>query len=262
MTTEYPRGLTFEEVAFIKAARLRGFARDYIMGFLMHPGRTLSPACINDVVQKDKAKDVPPASQEELDQFVAQRLAQQQTIVDAEKRGPLSTFLVHQELGWALGPSGSLFGDEGRRLEFKRELPSSLPTLAKCAKAAAAFANTDGGYLVFGIDDETKKLVGVDPGAWRTFDWDKFSTQVARVFQPSINWQQRLIGYHGSDLGVVYVHPTDMPPVMAAVDWQDIHAGAIYYRYPKSSERIRYGDLLQLLARRDRLVRRREGRGS
>jgi hypothetical protein len=228
------------------------------MGFLMHPGRTLSPACINDVVQKNKAPDVPPASQEEFDRFVSQRLAQQQSIIDYERRGPLSTFLIHQELGWALGPNGTLFGDEGRRLEFKRELPSSAEWLAKCAKTAAAFANTDGGYIIFGVEDNTKKPVGIDPVAWTAFDWDKFSTNVARVFQPSIAWQHRVIGYHGNDLGVIYVHPADLPPVLAVVDWHDVRASDIYYRYPKSCERIRYGDLAQLLLRRDQLIRRKD----
>ncbi|WP_395947037.1 RNA-binding domain-containing protein [Caedibacter taeniospiralis] len=46
---------------------------------------------------------------------------------------------------------------ENRKLEFKVELPAA----EKLAKTASAFSNSQGGYLIIGVDDQNK-VVGVD----------------------------------------------------------------------------------------------------
>ncbi|MGA9349231.1 MAG: ATP-binding protein [Anaerolineae bacterium] len=46
---------------------------------------------------------------------------------------------------------------EGETLEFKQEMPSS----SDLVKLITAFYNTRGGTIVFGIEDETRRLVGV-----------------------------------------------------------------------------------------------------
>jgi ATP-dependent DNA helicase RecG len=46
---------------------------------------------------------------------------------------------------------------EGETLEFKREMPSS----SDLAKLVTAFYNTRGGTIIFGVEDETRQLVGV-----------------------------------------------------------------------------------------------------
>ncbi len=49
---------------------------------------------------------------------------------------------------------------EGKTLEFKRDLSSPGPII----KTIVAFANTAGGDLVIGVDDQTRDVVGVaDP---------------------------------------------------------------------------------------------------
>ena len=46
---------------------------------------------------------------------------------------------------------------EGDTLEFKREMPSS----SDLAKLVTAFYNTRGGVIVFGVEDGTRRPVGV-----------------------------------------------------------------------------------------------------
>ncbi len=48
---------------------------------------------------------------------------------------------------------------ESRNVEFKVMLPKDSE---KYTKSIVAFANTQGGKLIFGVDDKTKKVVGVD----------------------------------------------------------------------------------------------------
>ena len=46
---------------------------------------------------------------------------------------------------------------EGRMLEFKSKLPAGK----QLAKTAIAFANGNGGKIIIGIDDKTRKVIGI-----------------------------------------------------------------------------------------------------
>lgn len=254
VTNTYVRGLKFHEVAFIKAMSQRDFRRDYIMSFLLYPGRTLSPACINDVVDKDRAPEVPPAAWEECEALMARRMSESQSADDDFTSGPLSAFAIHQELGFVISGQNSLFGHEGTRLEFKRQLPDQDKSLSRVLKTMAAMTNRAGGYVVFGIADD-RTLVGIQPGAWDNFDWDAFSSRLASLFQPSIVWRRRMLEFEGVKIGAVYIFPAGRPPCVSTKDWHDIAEGTIYFRRPGVSDRIAYGDLLDLLARRDATLR-------
>ena len=48
---------------------------------------------------------------------------------------------------------------ESTNIEFKREVPKKSE---KYIKSVVAFANTAGGKIVIGVDDETHEIVGVD----------------------------------------------------------------------------------------------------
>ena len=54
----------------------------------------------------------------------------------------------------------TIYAGETSQLEFKRELNSDA---RKWVKTAIAFANGRGGCIVFGVDDKTRRIVGVDP---------------------------------------------------------------------------------------------------
>jgi predicted HTH transcriptional regulator len=51
---------------------------------------------------------------------------------------------------------------ESRNVEFKVTLPRNSE---KYVKSVIAFANTQGGRLIFGVDDKTRKATGIDEGA-------------------------------------------------------------------------------------------------
>ena len=48
---------------------------------------------------------------------------------------------------------------ESKNVEFKVTLPKDLE---KYTKTIVAFANTQGGKLIFGVNDKTRKVTGID----------------------------------------------------------------------------------------------------
>ena len=48
--------------------------------------------------------------------------------------------------------------NEGQTLEFKESTKSLLPII----KAVVAFANTAGGVIVIGVEDKSKKIIGIE----------------------------------------------------------------------------------------------------
>lgn len=58
---------------------------------------------------------------------------------------------------------------ESKNVEFKVKLPKDS---AKYVKTIIAFANTQGGCLVIGVDDKTQEVIGVDNDvAFQIMDW-------------------------------------------------------------------------------------------
>ena len=55
--------------------------------------------------------------------------------------------------------SNEIAAGESANLEFKVEAPSKSE---RYIKSVVAFANTGGGRIIFGVDDKTHEIVGVD----------------------------------------------------------------------------------------------------
>lgn len=52
----------------------------------------------------------------------------------------------------------AMFFGESRYIEYKREVPKDS---LKYMKSVVAFANGDGGQIIFGVEDNTGKVIGV-----------------------------------------------------------------------------------------------------
>ncbi len=196
-------------------------------------------------------------TQNEFEAFVSRRLAHHQSFVQSDETGPLSTFIIHEELGWTLGQQKRLFADENSRIEFKSQLPSNDESLSKILKTIAAFANRNGGYIFFGVEDVDSRICGITIEEWSRFDWDRFAALLTKIFQPSVDWNSRQVEYNGHQLGVIYVHALEVRPTISTQKWHQIGKTTIYLRYARSSEPIHHGDLMRMLGERDEIVRKR-----
>jgi ATP-dependent DNA helicase RecG len=96
---------------------------------------------------------------------------------------------------------------ESSSLEFKRQLPVDDK---KYLKTVAAFANGSGGRIVFGVDDETCEITGVDPDKLFVC-MDSIANAVSEVCMPSIVPDIVFQTIGDRTVIVVEIHPGQTP---------------------------------------------------
>lgn len=92
---------------------------------------------------------------------------------------------------------------ESRRIEFKRQLSS----LGAACKTAVSFANSGGGKLIFGIEDKTKKIIGVSSDQldnWR----DKVTNSLFDSISPKLSFEIFTVAIGKQNLLVVEIFPS------------------------------------------------------
>jgi len=93
---------------------------------------------------------------------------------------------------------------EGQQLEFKR----SLAELETAARTVTAFANTDGGVLIFGVRD-SGEIVGVDMGKTTK---ERIVNQITGITDPVVYPSVQLMTLEGFQLIVLQVEPSENRP--------------------------------------------------
>lgn len=95
-------------------------------------------------------------------------------------------------------------GGENLHCEFKRK----FSTAEKISKEMIAFANTKGGYILFGIDDN-KDIIGVESEKSET----ALIEDAARNFcEPPLDFNLEYIDMHGKEVVVVEIPESDKKP--------------------------------------------------
>ena len=91
-----------------------------------------------------------------------------------------------------------LKSNEGKTLEFKE----SLQSIQGILKSIIAFANTAGGTIVIGVEDRTKKIVGVyDPLA----EEERLSNMIYDSITPQLMTEIEIHNYRNKDLIIINV---------------------------------------------------------
>jgi len=115
-------------------------------------------------------------------------------------------------------------------------------------KTMASFANKDGGYIVFGIKDKPREIVGIDKARFDGIDPAKMTETLNSYFQPEIEYEVDIKEWEGKSFGIIYTFPSQQKPVMAIKNSGDlIKDGEIYYRYGGKTEKIKYPELKKIL---------------
>ena len=143
---------------------------------------------------------------------------------------------------------------ENSRLEYKQSFNWS--NRAKYAKTIAAFANNAGGFIVFGIKDSPRELVGLTSERFEDQDPAGVTEYLNSKFAPELDWDWFSVEFQGSNIGVISVEPAyEKPVICIRGDGNDLRDADIYYRYRGRTERIRHAELQNLkteIQRRER----------
>lgn len=143
---------------------------------------------------------------------------------------------------------------EGSTIEFKESY--SHGGMAQYFKTIAAFANNAGGYIIFGVGDKPRRLIGLKEKNLTQFEEikvEEFTRNLLDYFSPEIRWDHCTFEFKDMSFGVIYTYPLEKKPCICkkAYDSQNakytLKEGDIYYRYGGRSEKIRYEELTSII---------------
>src|SRR3990167_8457126 len=134
--------------------------------------------------------------------------------------------LVSRESGW---------------LEFKESF--NWNSKDKYAKSIASFANNKGGYIVFGIKDKPRDLVGLQSNNFEEVDEAKITAYLNSVFAPEIIFEKFVITVNTKKIGLLYTQQAKTKPIVCLKNDGELKEADIYYRYNARSESIKYPEI-------------------
>jgi len=247
--------LANSEVGIIKNLLSRsGFKNQDILGLIntvrRHEGRAdANGGRISDIKKgKLRYRDIKQASNDDADVFIARAknpVGFSRIDTDPLRSDILTTLLPRNK------DSRTLHITETDRIECKESFGEKY-FINNCIKAIASFANNKGGYIVFGIRNKTWDIIGIDANAFKRFDRNKLNQAFRSSLSCGIDFDTTTLDFHDKSIGVMYIHPAKMKPVMFIQ--QDSTAGTaeghIYYRYHGENRLIAPAELQHILEER------------
>jgi hypothetical protein len=153
-----------------------------------------------------------------------------------------------------LNDDGRLYHREGQELEFKEQF--SLAALADYFRDFAAFSNNRGGYLIFGVKDKPRVLLGMTQKSIEQFekvDPERITGFLLELFSSEIRWAQASVKINEMVFGVFRIMPSHVKPVISRKDEgkdQILKNGEIYYRYGGRTQKIQSAELESIINHR------------
>ena len=135
-----------------------------------------------------------------------------------------------------------LKNDEGFKLDFKLQLHLECETEKKeFVKDVIAIANTPGGrgYIVFGIEDQTRRIVGLDEVPPHVEE--RIQLMIANRATPPVPVRFDLVEIEGKKVGVVTIFKSMQVP------HQMIQTGAFYIRRGSTTDKANRHELANML---------------
>lgn len=153
------------------------------------------------------------------------------------------------------GSADILANRESSQLEFKTSF--NLESGPDYGRSMSAFANNEGGFIVFGIQNAPHKIVGISRDRFESIDPVRITDILNSYFSPELHWEIGCIEFEGKTLGFIYTYEAPEKPVIATkTSGKDIRESAVYYRYRGKTTFIRYPELRKIID--DRLDRERK----
>lgn len=151
---------------------------------------------------------------------------------------------------------------ESRKLEFKANFQKVQ--LAAYERTMAAFANSQGGVIIFGVSDKPRLVVGANPADF--MDEAEITTRLRQDFSPELPFESKTYQVGALTLLAFCVEPAVDRPVICQKtrtkqtrdaqgnnprDEVAIQEATIYYRYSAQTTPIAYTEMRALLDERE-----------
>jgi hypothetical protein len=148
---------------------------------------------------------------------------------------------------------------ESKHREFKQAFVQN--DFSEYTKPLAAFGNAGGGYILFGVSDKPRQIVGTG----EIIDEARWADRLRDDFDPEIAIASKVYSIGGLSVLAIAVEPVTHRPVVCkrsrskqvtgkdgkTRDVEVIREGAIYYRYSAQTRFIGYPELMNLMAERE-----------
>ena len=150
--------------------------------------------------------------------------------------------------------AGALKSRESNTVEFKESFNKN--STAKYAKTMAAYSNNRGGYIIFGVKDNPRTIVGLKNDNFENMSQEQFSEAINSLFAPATDGTGTM---QFLKIGWIYTAEAEYKPVIAQKpnDGEKINSGDVYYRYRARSEKIKFAEMSRLIE--ERTAKEREG---
>lgn len=266
------RNITDDEIALIKAMIQRGMKNKDIQFFFNRPDRAVNSGRITDISKGiySNSEKIDAVSEDVLGAFLANYAQAREgerrsgdavfASVDPLDEGVLKALFKKDNKGiWRL--------TAGESDEHECKAAYGAKYRGKWLRAVAALANNRGGYLFFGVhdkdsekkdgQDKSYELIGMPSTEFQDADPKDIFRHIKAVFDPTPRVRFGHGSIDGKSFGLIYVDPQQSKPVIArqGEGSGDIREGDIFFRYPGSSERIKYSDLRAIMDERDAQAR-------
>ena len=145
---------------------------------------------------------------------------------------------------------------ESRKLEFKANF--NFGSMHEYSKTFAAFANSVGGVIVFGVKDSPRNPSGMTNDNLLEVDPERITNYLNEHFSPEIEWEMFDFEIEGKNFGVILISESRHKPVVCRKETrgQKARESDIFYRYSGRSERIKFPELQNLLETNKEIERR------
>jgi len=134
---------------------------------------------------------------------------------------------------------------ESGYLEFKQSF--DWRSREEYAKSMIAFSNKNGGYIIFGISDRPRILIGLKNNEFENLDEARIAEYLNSLASPEIEFEKEVQKLKGLKIGIIHVFESAEKPIITTKHGKEIREGEIYYRYNARKERIKYPELRKIL---------------
>jgi predicted HTH transcriptional regulator len=131
--------------------------------------------------------------------------------------------------------------EEGTKLDFKQRVDILIESGKKeLAKDICAIANSRGGrgYLIIGVEDKTKRIIGIDTSEFKE---EQFQQIISSRCEPPIPISVDFVVYQSKNLAIITIYDGGQKP------YQLKENGAFYIRRGSTTDTMRKEELISYL---------------